>query len=96
MSQKRFLEKVDYLRVLSFWVKARRTHVSGAILDARYRVNGYEIILRKTISQNGHPTDTVCGYIRNAGWCHGIISTFAKSGFRRRLSYSRTFRRNAR
>ena len=28
---------------------------NGAILDERYRVNGYEIILRKTISQNGHP-----------------------------------------
>ena len=28
---------------------------NGAILDERYRVNGYEIVLRKTISQNGHP-----------------------------------------
>ena len=28
---------------------------SGAIVNERYRVNGYEIVLRKTITQNGHP-----------------------------------------
>lgn len=65
MSQKRFSGKMDYFESIEFLGKSQ----NGAILDERYRVNGYEIVLRKI-------GGTRCLQIR----IHGCTDNVRRSG----------------